>query len=75
MFAGTNLVAGASTYLYSPETGGRSFDENQDFFAEARKARTWRVAAVAKGEYKGMPSPEDGSGERQPLLERVRDQL
>lgn len=75
VFAGTNVVAGASTYFYSPETGGRSFDENQDFFAEARKAKTWRVAAVAEGVYKGMPPPEDGSGERQPLLERVRDQL
>lgn len=77
VFAGTNLLAGASTYLYSPETGGRSFDENQEFFDEARKARTWRVAKVADGEYLGMPQGDGdgGDGEQQPLLSRVRDQL
>lgn len=77
VFAGTNLIAGSLTYLYSPETGGRSFDENQEFFDEARKAGTWRVGGVADGEYLDMPKGDGdgGDGERQPLLRRVREQL
>nr|POE79509.1 sugar transporter stl1 [Quercus suber] len=77
VFAVTNLFAGAWTFLYCPESGGRSFDENQDFFDKAKDAGTWRVGKVKKGEWKYMPYPkEDGqNGESQPLLRRVADQV
>ncbi|TIA46184.1 general substrate transporter, partial [Aureobasidium pullulans] len=41
VFGFTNLFAGVSTYLFQPESGGRSFEENQTFFEEAKKAGTW----------------------------------
>lgn len=82
VFAGTNAIAGLWTYLYLPETGGRSFDENQEFFKEAGEAGTWRVSKVAKGEYAKMlyPDPKDPEGnsidaERVPLLRRIEDQV
>lgn len=77
VFAGTNLVAGAWTWLYCPETGGRSFEENQQFFTDAQEAGTWRVSRVEEGEFKKLPYPKpDGKdGETQPLLQRVRDQV
>ncbi|KAF2847768.1 MFS monosaccharide transporter-like protein [Plenodomus tracheiphilus IPT5] len=82
VFAGTNAIAGLWTFLYLPETGGRSFDENQEFFKEAGEAGTWRVSKVAKGEYAKMlyPDPKDPEGnnvdaERVPLLRRIEDQV
>ncbi|KAF1916812.1 general substrate transporter [Ampelomyces quisqualis] len=81
VFAGTNAVAGLWTYLYLPETGGRSFEENQDFFKEASEANTWRVHKVAGGDWIKMRYPDpknDGEvvdAERVPLLTRVEDQL
>lgn len=77
IFGATNLFAGVWTYLYLPESGGRSFEENQDFFREAKEAGTWRVGAIKKGEYKKLPYPagDDGDGESAPLLSRVRDQI
>jgi MFS family permease len=81
VFAGTNAVAGLWTYLYLPETGGRSFEENQDFFKEAGEAKTWRVKKVAGGDWIKMKYPDpknDGEvvdAERVPLLQRVEDQL
>ena len=77
VFAITNTFAGVWTYIYQPECGGRSFEENQEFFEDAKEAGTWRVAKVKKGEYKKLPYPKpDGQdGESQPLLQRVRDQM
>lgn len=82
VFAGTNAVAGLWTFLYLPETGGRTFDENQDFFKEAAEQGTWRVSKVGKGEYTKMlyPDPKDPEGanidaERVPLLRRLEDQV
>lgn len=77
VLAGTNLVAGGWTWLYCPETGGRSFEENQGFFEEARKGGTWRVAKVGKGEYRRFPydRSDEGDDESQPLLRRMRDQV
>ncbi len=78
VFGATNAVAGLWTYLYLPESGGRSFDENQAFFEAARDAGTWRVAKVEKGAFRRMPraggDAEDGD-ETRPLLSRVREQL
>lgn len=52
VFAATNLFAGAWTYLYQPESGGRSFEENQEFFEAAKEEGTWNVNKVLKGEFK-----------------------
>lgn len=55
--------------LYCPETGGRSFEENQQFFEDAKEQGTWSVNRVGKGEYKHMPQSEkDQDGETAPLL-------
>jgi hypothetical protein len=82
VFAGTNAFAGLWTYLYLPETGGRSFDDNQQFFKEASEDKTWRVSKVAKGEWTKMlyTDPDSNEGrlidaERVPLLRRVQDQI
>ena len=72
VFAGTNLFAGAWTYLYCPESGGRSFEENQKFFEAAKEAKTWRVSKVKGGEWKSMPRQQEGESE--PLLRRIADQ-
>ncbi|KAK3690592.1 hypothetical protein LTR37_019088 [Vermiconidia calcicola] len=76
VFAFTNIIAGLTTYLYCPESGGRSFEENQEFFDDAKEVGTWRVSKVRKGDFKYMPYPKpDGQdGETQPLLRRVADQ-
>ncbi|KAH8730632.1 general substrate transporter [Phaeosphaeriaceae sp. PMI808] len=81
VFAGTNAVAGLWIYIYLPETGGRSFEDNQDFFKEAAEAGSWRVKKVAGGDRAKMKYPDpksDGEvvdAERVSLLRRVEDQL
>ena len=77
VFGVTNAFAGIWTWLYCPESGGRSFEENQRFFEDAKEAGTWRVSKVDEGEFKYMPypKPEGGNGESQPLLQRVADQV
>ncbi|KAH0366696.1 general substrate transporter, partial [Aureobasidium melanogenum] len=77
VFGFSNMFAGVWTYLYQPESGGRSFEENQKFFEEAKKAGTWRVGAVSDGEFKKMPYPnsDNDDSENTPLLRRVRDQV
>lgn len=74
VFGATNLFAGAWTYFYQPECGGRSFEENQEFFEEAKSHGTWRVDKIKRGEFKRMPYPSSDDGETAPLLSRVRDQ-
>ncbi|KAK6212443.1 hypothetical protein LQW54_005217 [Pestalotiopsis sp. IQ-011] len=81
VFAGTNALAGIWTYYYLPESGNRSFEENVQFFTEARKVGSWSVAKIKKGEWKSMPYGDvllDGSDEareRAPLLQRIEDQV
>jgi hypothetical protein len=76
VFAATNVFAGAWTYLYCPESGGRSFEENQEFFENAKDKKSWRIGKISKGEYRKLPYPKpDGDdGESQPLLSRIADQ-
>jgi hypothetical protein len=76
VFAGTNAIAGLWTWIYLPETGGRSFEENQQFFKDAAEAGTWRVKKIAGGDFTVLKYPAvDGEGfvdaERVPLLRRV----
>ena len=69
MFAATNLFAAWWTWAYSPETGGRSFEENQQFFEDAKEHNTWLVTKVNKGAFRGMPKNEKAQdGESEPLL-------
>lgn len=75
IFTATNVFAGWWTYLYQPESGGRSFEENQKFFDKAREQGDWRVSRVMEGEFKSMPLPQGEDGETQPLLGRIREQL
>ncbi|KAF2737620.1 MFS monosaccharide transporter-like protein [Polyplosphaeria fusca] len=82
VFAVTNAIAGVWTWIYLPESGGRSFEDNQQFFIEAKEAGSWRVTKVCGGEFGIMkyPDPEQNGevlvdAERVPLLRRVEDQL
>ncbi|KAK9799939.1 putative Major facilitator superfamily (MFS) profile domain-containing protein [Seiridium cardinale] len=81
VFACTNAAAGIWTYFYLPESGNRSFEDNVQFFTEARKVGSWSVSHIKNGEWKSMPYGDvllDGSDEareRAPLLQRVADQV
>ncbi|KAK6367957.1 hypothetical protein LTS17_010110 [Exophiala oligosperma] len=59
VFAGTNAFAGLWTYLYCPESGNRTFEENQDFFGEAKDEGSWIVSRVKDGEYTVLPGRVD----------------
>ena len=52
------LAANDILKMYSPETGGRSFEENQGFFIDAKEEKTWRVHKVGNGEFKHLPRAE-----------------
>ena len=75
VFAASNAVAGLWTWVYLPESGGRSFEENQEFFKMAKEEKTWRVRKVAEGKFALLPYDGEEDAERVPLLRRVRDQL
>lgn len=77
IFAATNAVAGLWTFVYLPESGGRSFEDNQQFFVDAKEEGTWRVAKVAGGEYKKLAygGNVEANGETEPLLSRLQDQV
>lgn len=82
VFAATNAFAGVWTWFYLPESGGRSFEDNQQFFVDAKEEGSWQVRKIRGGEYGVMkyPNPENGGedlvdAERVPLLRRVDDQL
>ncbi|KAI1080125.1 general substrate transporter [Whalleya microplaca] len=55
IFAITNAFAGWWTYRYSPETGGRSFEENQEFFISAQTDHRWAVKGVDGGKFLRLP--------------------
>lgn len=69
IFAATNAFAGWWTWLYCPESGNRTFEENQDFFKQASEKGTWSVRKVADGAYRTLPDEKDeeenDSGEQQ----------
>ncbi|KAK3057243.1 hypothetical protein LTR09_002282 [Extremus antarcticus] len=77
VFGVTNTIAGVTTYLFCPESGGRSFEENQEFFESAKEEKSWNVNKVDGGKYKWLPypKPDGANGETQPLLRRVQDQV
>lgn len=70
VFAFTNTFAGWWTWKYSPETGGRSFEANQEFFSSAMEGKSWVVRKVDGGKFEKMPNKklEEESGENSPLL-------
>ncbi|KAI1098124.1 general substrate transporter [Jackrogersella minutella] len=59
VFAVTNAIAGLFTWLFSPETGGRSFEANQEFFISARDEGSWMVKKVDGGKFMTMPPKEE----------------
>lgn len=59
VFAVTNAFAGWWTWVYCPESGNRSFEENQDFFKQAGEKGTWSVRKVADGAYRSLPDEKD----------------
>ncbi|KAI2464803.1 general substrate transporter [Annulohypoxylon bovei var. microspora] len=59
VFTVTNLIAGFLTWLLSPETGGRTFEENQKFFTSAKDDGTWVVSKVARGKFRAIPPKGD----------------
>ncbi|KAI9730632.1 MAG: hypothetical protein M1818_008114 [Claussenomyces sp. TS43310] len=63
VFAATNSFAGWWTWKYSPESGGRSFEENQEFFTSAAEDKSWSVRKVDGGKYKSMPKVPKAHGE------------
>lgn len=77
IFAATNAFAGWWTWMYTPESGGRSFEVNQEFFVKAGEEGTWVVGKVDGGRYRGMEKQrgegdEDGQiNENEPLLARA----
>ena len=58
VFAVTNAFAGLWTYLYCPETGHRTFEENQEFFTEAAEKGSWVVSRVRNGDFRVLPGDE-----------------
>jgi hypothetical protein len=63
VFAATNLFAGTWTWLYVPESGSYTFEENQQFFKEAGEKGSWNVHRVMGGEREGLPGKKDGGEE------------
>lgn len=61
VFAATNAFAGWWTWSYSPETGGRSFEENQEFFLSASEEDNWAVRKVDGGKFLYMPRKDVSS--------------
>jgi hypothetical protein len=74
IFAVTNAFAGVWTYVYLPESGGRSLEDNRQFFTDASLEGTWRVAKVSGGVYKRL-AYGGTVGENEPLLQRLQDQV
>ena len=61
--------------MYCPESGSRSFEENQEFFEEAAEKGSWSVKKVKKGRWLHLPDKVDEEnkqdGESEPLLGRI----
>ena len=76
VFAVTNSFAGWWTWKYTPESGGRSFEENQEFFDSAKEDGSWSVRKVDGGKFEKMPKKNEGAdeedGEESPLLRQRR---
>ncbi|KAH8756173.1 general substrate transporter [Hyaloscypha finlandica] len=74
VFAVTNTFAGWWTWKYTPESGGRSFEENQEFFGSAREDGSWSVKKVDGGKFEKMAgnNNEEEDCEQSPLLRQRR---
>ncbi|KAL3424221.1 sugar transporter stl1 [Phlyctema vagabunda] len=68
VFAATNAFAGWWTWRYTPESGGRSFEENQEFFNSAADDKSWSVRKVDHGKFLRMPKAKGDGEEEEPLL-------
>lgn len=59
VFAATNAVAAALTWLFCPETGVRTFEENQEFFELASDKGSWVVRSVDGGKFAVLPGEDE----------------
>ena len=64
VFAATNTFAGFWTWLYCPESGNRTFEENQEFFSKAADEGSWSVLRVDGGKYRSLPDEKGGDEEQ-----------
>jgi hypothetical protein len=72
-FAVTNTFAGWWTWKYTPESGGRSFEENQESFDSARDDGSWSVKKVDSGKFEKMAgNKNEADCEQSPLLRQRR---
>ncbi|KAI0101162.1 general substrate transporter [Daldinia grandis] len=55
VFAISNLSAGLLVWLFLPETGRRSFQDNQQFFVLAKEQKSWLVHKVDNGSFLKLP--------------------
>ena len=58
------MLSGVWTWLYCPESGNRTFEENQEFFWEAAEKGSWSVHRVKGGRWRRLPD-YDENGEEQ----------
>lgn len=76
VFCLTNSFAGWFTWMYCPESGSRTFEENQEFFSEAAEKGSWAVKKVKQGTWLTLPDRDDEEGKlggvMEPLLQRIR---
>jgi hypothetical protein len=75
VFAVMNTFAGWWTWKYTPESGGRSFEESQEFFNSAKEDGSWSVKRVDGGKFEKMPgdnNEEEEDCEQSPLLRQKR---
>lgn len=73
IFAGTNTFAGWWTLACICQTGGRSFEENQEVFGAAMEDGSWVVRNIDCGGYRKMPSQTgraETGGKEAPSLRR-----
>lgn len=76
VFAATNAISWLWTRIYLHESGNSSFEENQEFFEEAKNVGSWKVNKVRGGKWLRMPYGQSKKmAEEEPLLGRVSDQM
>lgn len=59
VFCVTNAFSGWWTWTYCPESGHRTFEENQEFFNEADEKGSWMVKKVGGGEWLHLPGVDE----------------
>ena len=74
VFCITNAFAGWWTWAYCPESGNRTFEENQEFFREAEKKGSWRVRKIQNGTYTILPDHDEETDVEEDTAEGLQHQ-